>query len=131
MLIYAEAVAESGLGDPSKAATALNATRRRAFHQTDIPLTIENVLRERAVELAFENKGLWDLMRRRNYHTTFNNTRKHSLMPVLDLRGSAPFEYIFVRNRVRGNSPQTFDQKYYYRSIPGIGLNGLVQNPGW
>ncbi|SNR43781.1 Starch-binding associating with outer membrane [Lutibacter agarilyticus] len=129
LLNYAEAVAESGLGDESKAAEAMNATRRRAFHQTDIPLTVNNVLRERAVELAFENKGIWDLMRRRTYHTTFNNTRKHSLMPVLDLRGSAPYKYIFVRNRVRGNSPQTFDIKHYYRAIPGVGLNGLVQNP--
>ncbi|MCF8714985.1 RagB/SusD family nutrient uptake outer membrane protein [Joostella atrarenae] len=129
LLNYAEAVVESGLGDMAKATQALNATRKRAFHQTDIALTVENVLRERAVELAFENKGVWDLMRRRTYHTTFNNTRKHSIMPVLDLRGNAPYEYIFVRNRVRGNSPQTFDVTNYYRKIPGVGLNGLTQNP--
>ncbi|WP_299664754.1 RagB/SusD family nutrient uptake outer membrane protein [uncultured Polaribacter sp.] len=129
LLNYAEAVVESGLGSQTVAETALNATRRRAFHQTDIPLTIENVLRERTVELAFENKEVWDLMRRRTYHTVFNNTRKHALLPILDLRGSAPFEYIFVRNRIRGNDPQTFDVREYYRNIPGIGLNGLIPNP--
>lgn len=131
LLNYAEAVAESGLGDAAKATTALNATRRRAFHQTDIPLTVENVMRERTVELAFENKGIWDMLRRRTYHTTFDATRKHALMAVLDLRGSAPYEYIFLRNRVSGNSnPNTMDPKQYYRNIPGTGLNGLTNNPG-
>lgn len=129
LLNYAEAVVESGLGDATKAKDALNATRRRAFHQTDIDLTVDNVMRERTVELAFENKMLWDLMRRRSYHTTFNNTRKHALKPLLDLRGSAPFSYIFIRDRVRGNDPQTFDEREYYRDIPGIGLNDLIPNP--
>ncbi|THD66813.1 RagB/SusD family nutrient uptake outer membrane protein [Robertkochia marina] len=129
LLNYAEAVVESGLGDAAKATEALNATRKRAFHQTDIPLTVENVMRERTVELAFENKRIWDLMRRRSYHTTFNNTRKHALFPVLDLRGDGPYEYIFLRNRIRGNDPQTFDVTNYYRKIPGTGLNGLIQNP--
>ena len=129
LLNYAEAVVESGLGDATKAKNALNATRRRAFHQTDIDLNIDNVLRERTVELAFENKMLWDLMRRRSYHTTFNNTRKHALKPILDLSGSFPYEYIFIRDRVRGNDPQTFDEREYYRNIPGIGLNDLVPNP--
>ena len=129
LLNYAEAVAESGLGDAEKAKTALNATRKRAFHQTDIELTVDNVLRERTVELSFENKMLWDLMRRRQYHTLFNVTRKHALKPVLDLTKGEPFQYIFIRDRVRGNDPQTFDERQYYRNIPGIGINDLVPNP--
>lgn len=130
LLNYAEAVAESGLGDEAKATTALNATRKRAAHQTDIPLTVENVMRERTVELAFENKRLWDLIRRREYHILFNNTQKHALLPVLDLRETPP-KYIFVRSGIVGNSPQTFELQNYYRSIPGIGINELVQNPGY
>ena len=129
LLNYAEAVVESGLGDAGKAKTALNATRKRAFHQTEIDLTVDNVQRERTVELSFENKMIWDLMRRREYHTTFNNTRKHALKPVLDLTKGEPFQYIFIRDRIRGNDPQTFDEREYYRNIPGIGLNDLVPNP--
>ena len=129
LINYAEAVVESGLGDAQQAATALNATRRRAFHKTDIPLTIENVLRERAVELAFENRGVWDLMRRRSYHTLFNNNGKHGLKPVLDLRGDPPYKHIFLRDRLRGNRLYTFDIDQYYRNIPGVGLSGLVPNP--
>lgn len=128
LLNYAEAVAESGLGDATLAAEALNATRKRAGHTVDIPLTSANVMRERTVELAFENKRLWDLMRRREYHIEFNNRPKHALLPVLDLRENPP-KYIFVRTLVANYNPQTFQARDYYRPIPGIGGNGLTQNP--
>lgn len=128
LLNYAEAVVESGLGDETFAVEALNATRRRAGHTVDIPLTSENVIRERKVELAFENKRFWDLMRRREYHLEFNNRPKHALLPVLDLREDPP-QYIYVRTTVANFNPQTFQAKDYYRPIPGIGANGLTQNP--
>ncbi len=53
-------------------------------------------MRERTVELAFENKRMWDLMRRREFHQEFNNRSKHALLPVLDLRED-PVKYIFIR----------------------------------
>jgi hypothetical protein len=128
LLIYAEAIVESGTGTPAKGAQALNDVRRRAGHTRDIPLTIDNVIRERRVELAFENKRFWDLIRRREYHTLFNNAVRHALIPVLDLRVS-PARYIFIRQTIQRLNPATFDYKQYYRSIPGVGSNGLVQNP--
>lgn len=128
LLNYAEAIVESGLGDPAAGALALNQVRRRAAHTVDIPLTSENVMRERAVEMAFENKRMWDLIRRREYHQLFNNRTKHALLPLLDLRESPP-KYIFVRAVAPNFNPQTFQAKDYYRPIQGIGGNGLVQNP--
>jgi hypothetical protein len=128
LLTYAEAVMESGLGDNAKATEALNATRRRGGHTVDIPLTIENVMRERTVELAFENKRMWDLIRRREYHLEFNNRSKHALLPVLDLRED-PVKYIFIRVPAANINPQTFQAKDYYRPVQGVGSNGLVQNP--
>ena len=128
LLNYAEAVLESGLGDAAVAEKAINDIRRRAGHTVDIPLTVENVLRERRVELAFENKRYWDLIRRRDYHILFNQRRIHSLFPLLDLRVSPP-QYIFVRGYTPNINPRTFDYKWYYRPIPGIGSNDLVQNP--
>src|SRR5690606_7269074 len=103
LLNYAEAVVESGYTENNavqKATEALNATRRRAGHQTDIPLTLENVLRERKVELAFENKEYWDLIRRREFHVLFNSLRQKALIPILDLRED-PVKYIFVRRYAR------------------------------
>ncbi len=125
-LNYMEAVAESGQGDASKAEEYLNALRHRAGHTTDIPLTLENVLRERRVELAFENKRIWDLIRRREYHEVFNNSYRHSLVPVLDLRS---MKYIFIRKNVSRTHAWTFPTQWYYKRIPGISSNHLIQNP--
>jgi hypothetical protein len=131
LLNYAEAVVESVYNEGNAqeiARNALNSTRRRAGHMVDVPLTLENVLRERRVELAFENKRWWDLIRRRDLHEVFNNHRYTALCPVLDLRESPP-KYIFIRKYIARGVPQTVSSQYYYMPIPGIGSNGLIQNP--
>jgi hypothetical protein len=129
LLNYAEAVVESGAGDATAAAKALNDIRKRAGHTVNIPLTVDNVQRERRVELAFENKRFWDLIRRREYHTQFNNRMIHSILPLRDLRALPATKYIFVRVNLPNSNPKTFTERAYYRYIPGIGSNGLVQNP--
>lgn len=128
LLNYAEAAVESGQGDQAMARTALNDIRKRAGHTTEIELTIENVLRERTVELSFENKRFYDLIRRRDFHEIFNVRDRHALLPVLDLREDPP-KYIMVRDVVPRSDPKTFNPKWYYIRIPGTGSNGLVQNP--
>lgn len=129
LLNYAEAVVESDYTAGNVAARdAINSIRRRAGHAVDIDLTLENVLRERRVELAFENKRYWDLIRRRDYHEKFNNTIRKALVPVLDLRVS-PAQYIFIRKNLSRETPLTFPTNFYYVHIPGVGANGLVQNP--
>ena len=130
LLTYAEAVVESGLGDKELAKRCLNATRKRAAFKTDIPLTIENVQRERRVELAFECKRWDDLIRRREFHKYFHNYVQKALDPVLDLRLSHP-QFIFIRKNAIRENALSFPERYYYNPIPGIGDNGLVQNPQW
>ena len=97
-------------------------------HTTEVDLTLDNVLRERRIELAFENKGYWDLIRRRDFHSEFDNRRKMALVPMIDLRGEKP-QYIFVRKFVSGANSCTFQTHHYYRHIPGTSTNGLTQNP--
>ncbi|MBO5194356.1 MAG: RagB/SusD family nutrient uptake outer membrane protein [Bacteroidales bacterium] len=130
LLNYAEACAESGLGDAALGKQCLNDTRHRAGHTTDIELTVQNVMRERRSELVFENKRVWDLIRRREYHEKFDATPKTGLIPILDLRD---MKYIFVRSRaMKGQTPEnpcTWYHKNYYKAIPGISGNGLIQNP--
>ena len=94
LLNYAEAYAESGLGDGGLAHQCLNATRHRAAFTTDIPVTVENVQRERRSELGMENNRHWDLIRRREYHQIFRSYRRGALEPILDLRDGKTF---FVR----------------------------------
>lgn len=131
-LNYAEAVVESGKGDASKAAAYLNALRHRAAHKDNIPLTLENVLKERRVELAFEGKRFWDMVRRRDNHQYFDAGMRSALVPMIDLRETTP-KNIFVRANFHGDELQngrTFSPQSYYKSIPGTATNGLIQNPG-
>jgi len=128
LLNYAEAVAESGLGDEALATKCLNETRRRAAFKTEIPLSAANVQRERRSELAFECKRWDDLIRRREFHTVFNHKEHLSLDPVLDLRTDPP-TYIFVRSYALRHIPLSFETRFYYNPIPGIANNGAVQNP--
>lgn len=134
-LNYAEAVVEngSGLGDKELAENYLNALRRRAGHTDRISLTLENVLKERRVEMAFEGKRFWDMNRRREFHTELSNNRiRKALVPMLDLRGAEP-KYVFARVNYFGDETRggrTFQNINYYRGIPNIATNGLVQNPG-
>lgn len=132
-LNYAEAVAESGQGDASKAAKYLNAIRHRAGHSDNIALTADNVQKERRVELAFEGKRYWDMIRRRENHEYFDSGMRSALVPMIDLRTN-PASYIFVRANFHGDELQngrTFNPQSYYMSIPGTATNGLVQNPGY
>ncbi len=130
-LNYAEAVIESGQGDAALAAKYLNDIRHRAKHTDNIPATIDNILKERRVELIFEGQRYWDLIRRRDFHTRFSTTRRHSLIPVLDLRQNPP-KYLFVRAYNYFDQVATgitFNQRTYYQSISGISSNMLIQNP--
>lgn len=131
LLNYAEAVVESNYsanGAQTRAAEAINALRKRAGHTKDIPLTLDNVLRERRVELAFENRRHWDLMRRREYQKEFNGRERLALMPVIDLRGEKP-QYIFVRKLISRDGMKFFEPKAYYVWIPGTETTGITQNP--
>jgi hypothetical protein len=130
-LNYAEAAVESGKGSAATAAQYINALRRRAGHTDNIPATLANVLKERRVELAFEYHRYWDMVRRREMHTKYVTARRTVLIPMIDLRPATP-KYIFVRannfyDEVAGG--RTFLQRDYYRPIPGVATNKLVQNP--
>lgn len=131
LLNYAEAIIEKSsptAAEISSAKNALNSLRKRAAHTDDIQLTQENVRKERFIELAFENKRRWDLVRWRTFHKEFENRTRKGLVPFLDLRTN-PATYIFVRVNPMGIESKTFDYTWYYKDIPGTSSNGLIQNP--
>lgn len=142
LLTYAEAVAESNLGDKVLAAKSLNAVRRRAGFTDDVALTIDNILHEWKVEFPFENKWTNVLYRRRGFYNP-NNTvnqeegnvgKKLTLIPLVDLSG-AKAQYIFLRA-----IPVTATSKYwgysgtlsyngtYYSGIPNNEKNHIEDN---
>jgi len=131
-LNYAEAVVESGQGDAASAKNYMNQLRKRAGHTDEIPLTVQNVMKERRVELTFEGRRFDDMLRRREYHAFFSSGRRHSLVPLIDLREQTP-KYIFVRvNQFHDEQSggRTFNPINYYKAIPSTETNRLVQNPG-
>jgi hypothetical protein len=131
-LNYAEAVVESGQGDATAAVGYVNALRKRAGHKDNIPLTLDNVLKERRIELAFEGFRYWDMARRRDYHTYFTAGKRHALVPMVDLRDANP-KYVFVRVNLYYDEQaggRTFNPNNYYFSVPGINTSKLIQNPG-
>lgn len=135
LLNYAEAVAESSLPDAAGTLTAkeaLNKVRKRAGFLDIVELTRENVRYERKSEFGLEYNATWEYYRRREYHTFFNNTyHRRGLVPMADFT-TGSLKYIFVRADVEpGNSAKSFEPKAYYRPIPGIENNSLVQNPNY
>ena len=136
LLNYAEAVAESGQGDAAKAKKVLNDIRHRAAFTDDIELTVENVCHERRVEFAMEGHESYTLHRRREYLNPRGGEqyRKHTLAPMLDLRGDTP-KFIFARVNLYHGDVQfasnglNTDQLDYYGGISNYVKNGLVPNP--
>ena len=136
LLTYAEAVVESGQGDQAKAKQYLNDIRHRAAFTDNVELTLENVLHERRVELAFENDLPYTLLRRREFVFGANNgVRKHALVPTLDLRDGTP-KYIFVRaNVIHGdvnmsnNGLYINDYRLYYDSIGTWSKDNIEKDP--
>lgn len=109
LLNYAEAVAESNLGDKTLAANCLNDVHERAGFARDLTLSVDNVLNEVRVEFMAENHWQSVLWRRREYITTSagaDNSRegaihqKITFLPMLDLSnadGSGAVKYVFPR----------------------------------
>ncbi|NLN99129.1 MAG: RagB/SusD family nutrient uptake outer membrane protein [Bacteroidales bacterium] len=139
LLSYCEAVVESGANDKlASAKTYLNAIRHRAAFKDDVDPTLENVLHQRRLELAFENDLLYTMHRRRAFYNQTTDPasegRRHELTPVLDLRSGKP-KYVFVRaiffqEDVGGASP-SFHTNYlnYYKKMPAFGVNKYEPNP--
>ena len=141
LLTYCEAVLESGnSGKFGTAKQYLNDIRHRAAFKDDIDLTIENVLHERRVELAFENDYLYTMHRRREFYNMRLDPsimgNRHVLTPIVDLRSGSP-KYIFLRTlhfaedaQGGGKQPSYHTEvTQYYKSMQDYGTNNYEPNP--
>lgn len=139
LMNYAEAVAESGLSDAEgviTAAEALNEVHHRAGFTDNLVLTTENVQRERTAEFGLEYGQIWDLWRRRELHTFFTGEdhKRQALVLMVDTMHATADKpdniYMYMRAEAETQGKK-FETKAYYRPIPGISANGLVQNPNY
>ena len=118
MLIYAEATNEVGAAD-ALAYTQINTIRARAKLPALSGLSQEDfrqaVWKERYHELAYENKGYFDIQRTRKTYDTKNNR-------FVDVVG------------FQSEVGTPFQEKYLLWGLPASEINNnsaLTQNPGW
>lgn len=136
LLNYAEAQNESQTAPDVSVYAAVNAVRRRAGIQNDIPAgsldksSMRDLIRnERYVEFCFENQRYWDLRRWKTAVGTLNGKRGNGM--VITKQAGGGFTYA-----VHPVDPQdaVFSEKMYFMPIPfdEISKNKkLEQNPGW
>ncbi len=142
LLNYCEAQVEMSGKNAGKSKEYLNAIRRRAAFMDERDATLDNVLHERRVELAFENDYARTLWRRRAFFNRERDAatnplggRKHALIPILDLH-EGNVGYYFVRaNHYEWDTdvkPTTasWSSLSYYAPIPNYNTtNKITPNP--
>jgi len=124
VLIAAEAAMELGQG--SVAVGYINQIRERAGIQPLTSVTLDDIVRERRVEFAFENHRYWDLKRWRLAHIVWNGVinsptaQQFALFPYLVVAPGTPNDGKYVFDRlVFSNSlhPRFFELRNYYNFI--------------
>ena len=141
LLDYCEAIVEKSGANAGQSKTILNQIRRRAFFKDQRDATLENILKERRIELAFEDDYPATLWRRRAFFnqdrdlaTNPTGGRKHALIPIVVLLDNQA-KYIFVRANEFGYDVDkkpglaSFSSLGYYKAIPNFDKNGITKNP--
>ena len=142
LLTYAEAAAEKSTATAEEKANGkkyLNQIRRRAYFLDTVELTVDEVLKQRRAELAFENDYSYTLHRRRDFYQLTDGdskegARTHAIVPLIDLRLDTP-KYIFVRanSHLEGTIAKpvsnNVDVKNYYSGISNYVKNRITPNP--
>lgn len=141
LLNYCEAQVEMSGTNAGDSKKYLNQIRRRAYFLDERDATLENVLHEREVELAFEDDYPRTLYRRRAFFNDVRDLaknpdggRKHALLPILDLRDGTP-KYIFIRTNWFSQDTDrqpgllSYNAMNYYGNINNYQVNDITPNP--
>jgi hypothetical protein len=132
------------LGNQTIALNQINALRQRAGFPANslAALTMAKIQQERRNELAFEDHRIWDQIRWRTAHITWDgvatnpNTKVYALYPYRVINASDPSKngkYVFDKMIApRFKSPRLFRMGNYYSQISQTVLNNnplIVKNP--
>ena len=138
LLIAAEAAFE--LGDDT-ALGYINEVRDRAGIQQLKTLTLDDIIRERRIELAFENHRYWDLKRWRRAHLVWNGSETnpdavhYALFPykINALGDPDNGKWIFERKATHMTMyPRLLEMRNYYNFLSQEWLSNnpkLEKNP--
>ena len=131
MLDYAEVLLESG-GDAAEAKDFVNQIRNRVGLSPLADVNVDRILRERCLELGFEEVRWFDLVRR-NMKSDFTKTLYGLRSKGNDNNNPTKFTFEKVTISPRFWA-QEWDSKWYLAPIPQNEINkkyGMSQNPGW
>lgn len=131
------------LGQTAEALTFVNKLRERAgFAPNSLTsLTLDRLINERRVELAFEDHRVWDMIRLRRAHTTWAGSSSPAavitaLYPYRIVRPGDPArdgKYVYIKMTApRMRAPRLFQIQNYYTFISqGVIDNNplIVRNP--
>lgn len=131
------------LGQTGDALNYINKLRERAgFPPNSLAtLTIEKIMNERRVELAFEDHRLWDLIRWRTAHTVWGGgtvptatiTALYNYRIVRPGDAARDGKYVYVKMTApRMRAPRFFQLQNYYTFIPQNIIDNnplIVRNP--
>lgn len=130
LLDYAEVAYR--LGDQATALRLVNQIRRRA-HATELAaVSWEQIVRERAVELAFEEATYWDHFRWGDAVEKFSGKTNPLKAMRVDINKGVRKYTVSNLNRFPGRI-RVFEPKEYYFPIPWseIKYHHIEQNPEW
>lgn len=139
LLIAAEANME--LGNAADAITQINKVRARGGIQDLTSIDLEDIVRERRVEFAYENHRYWDLKRWRKAHTVWNGedgnpkAKMYALFPykIKDATHPQNGKWVFDKQAAHmAPYPRYFQYRNYYNFIDQSWINNnpkLVKNP--
>lgn len=133
MLDYAEVLLETK-GDLGKgeAKEMVNKIRNRVGLKSLEDISIDVILRERCLELGFEEVRWFDMVRR--------NMKSDFTKQLYGLRSKGndnnnPTKFTFEKVKISSRYwAQNWDSKWYLAPIPQNEINknyGMIQNPGW
>lgn len=120
------------LGDAATALQQINDIRSRIHMDNKATIELDDILKERRVEMAFEETTYWDYFRLGTAMEKLNGgTNPLKKIDITVRNGKTTYTVSNLDRRAKNN--WIFTEKEYYFPIPWseVKYQGIEQNPGW
>ena len=120
------------LGDAATALQQINDIRSRIHMDNKTTIELDDILKERRVEMAFEETTYWDYFRLGTAMEKLNGgTNPLKKIDITVRNGKTTYTVSNLDRRAKNN--WVFTEKEYYFPIPWseVKYQGIEQNPGW
>ena len=120
------------LGDAATALQQINDIRSRIHMDNKTTIELDDILKERRVEMAFEETTYWDSFRLGTAMEKLNGgTNPLKKIDITVRNGKTTYTVSNLDRRAKNN--WVFTEKEYYFPIPWseVKYQGIEQNPGW